>query len=111
MTDEIDPSKYLVPHHLAVSFTEPARFLGVETKMFQLNAGSAFLMVLMFKMFWWIAVAVVFHFILRWATASEPKMREIYIKYQFQGDRYEPWAGIPPKTNKRPVGFGREEAC
>lgn len=109
--EKIDPSKQLVPNYLAISFTEPARLMGVETKMFQFNLFIAFFMVLMLKMVWWVLVTAVFHFILKWATTAEPKMREIYIKYQFQGDHYEPWGGISPSNNKRPIGFGRNESC
>lgn len=107
----VDPSKELVGQYLAVSFTEPARLLGVEVKMFQFNAFIAFFMVLVLKMLWWIPLAAIFHFILRWVTTEEPKMKDIYLKYQFQGDHYEPWGGIPPIVNKRPIGFGRDEAC
>ena len=111
MSDEIDPSKQLVPHYLAVRFTESARFLGVETKLFQLNVAVGFFMILMLKMFWWAFLLPIFHFLLKWVTETEPKIREIYIKYQSQGDHYEPWGGIPSQNNKRPIGFGRDESC
>jgi len=109
--DQVDSSKQLIGNFLAIGFTEPTSFMGVETKLFQLNAFIGFFVILMLKMLWWIPLVFVFHFIFRWATKSDPKIREIYIKYQFQGDHYEPWGGIPPTSNKRPIGFGRNESC
>lgn len=109
--DQIDPSKHLVGNYLAVGFTEPSSFMGVETKLFQLNLAIGFFMALMLKLLWWIPLVFIFHFILKWVSKEEPKIREIYIKYQFQGDHYEPWGGIPPFSNKRPIGFGRNESC
>lgn len=106
-----DPFKQLIPHRLDGSFTEPSRLLGVETKLFQLNVFIGMIVILMAQFIWWLIAMVVFHFILQWVTKREPRMREIYLKYQFQGDRYEPWGGIPPKNNKRPTGFGRNESC
>lgn len=101
----------IISHPLAVSFTEPARLLGVEVKLLVLNLVIGFYMFAFVKILWFPALTFALHFILQWVTAAEPKMREIYIKYQFQGDCYEPWGGLPSSNNKRPIGFGRDESC
>lgn len=45
--------------------------------------------------------------ILRESTKKEPILFQIYKRYMWQADNYEPWPSLKPKRNLRPIGFGQ----
>jgi type IV secretory pathway TrbD component len=80
--------------------------LGVEKRMFYLNAALAAITGVGLHVWWLLAVNVVVHLFLMWVTASNPDIIRVYIKYRRQGDYYRPW-GEPMVCNRRPEGYGR----
>lgn len=96
---------------LRTSFTEPRQIMGVEIKLFLVNASTAVFMLTQFRLWEWLILTVLAHMFLKNMTKNDPDALGIYIKYGKQADRYEPWPMAGQERNQRPAGFGRGRIC
>lgn len=80
---------------------------GVERKLFILNQTFMLTFVMGMSMLFYIPIGIILHFVLAKATKKDPFLRLIYIRYNRQADRYDPWPHAVQKHNARPEGFGR----
>lgn len=80
---------------------------GVERNLFILNQTFMLTFVMGLQMMFYIPIGVILHFILVRATKKDPFLRLIYLRYNRQGDRYDPWPHAIQRHNSRPEGFGR----
>lgn len=95
------------PSRVYVGLAEQPLVAGAEPRLVLLNIGFLVFMLIAFKAIWWPLVTWVIHQALKAMTKRDPFIRRIYIKYQRQADRYEPWPERKPKRRLRPMGFGR----
>jgi len=72
-----------------------------------LNVGVGFVFAFMFKWWWLLAVTWLAHNALKALSKNDPFVRRIYIVYQRQANRYEPWPEPTPKRGHRPTDMGR----
>lgn len=60
---------------------------------------------------WWIPIAILIHGFLVWLNKRDPMLRMIYMRYNRQSDRYDPWPHVETNNNPRPDGFDRGNLC
>ncbi|APZ42542.1 VirB3 family type IV secretion system protein [Acidihalobacter ferrooxydans] len=77
---------------------------GVDYPLAVANMMFAAAFVAVGHLWWWIAVAVMIHGLLRMAYRADPDMFKVYIKYVKQGHQYEP-AWHPDSKNPPPGGW------
>lgn len=85
---------------------QPILIGGVEPKLLTMNLAVAFFMVFSLKFYWWIPVTWVIHQISKNLTKNDPFARVVYMTYQLQADRYEPYPESNPRRGLRPKGMG-----
>jgi len=95
------------PGKLYIGLTQPPMIGGVEKRLFFLNWGVALLSVIFFKAFWGLPAALLVHLFLKRISKDEPFLRGMYIAFQYQSDRYEPFPESRPKRGLRPLLCGR----
>lgn len=98
-------------NRLHAALVEPLLIAGVEKPFAIVNATMAIALVGDLHLYGWIPLAVLAHLVLRRITQDDPFTRQIYVKYNQQGDRYEPWPHVRGHRGRRPEGFGRVMAC
>lgn len=59
----------------------------------------------------WIFVTLFAHALLVWMAKKDVLMRQIYLRYSVQGDRYDPWPHVAQRRNERPEGCGKGMLC
>lgn len=64
-----------------------------------------------FKTFLWLPFAFFIHLFLVWMYKKDPMSRLIYIRYNSQTDRYDPWPQDDTEVNSRPEGFDKGNLC
>jgi type IV secretory pathway TrbD component len=84
---------------------------GVEDRLAILNGTFAAAIVMGLGLWPYIAVAVALHLVLARLTRRDPFTRRIYMRYNAQADRYDPWPHARQRCNRRPQGFGRATLC
>ena len=89
------------------SMAQPPLVAGVEPRLMVLNVGVGFVVTFLFK--WWFLVGAVWliHHALKALSKNDPFVRRIYVLYQRQADRYEPWPELTPRRGLRPLNIGR----
>ena len=92
---------------LHISLNEPKLLAGANHHLTIMNGVITFVFVMGPGFLWWIGVAFVIQAVLKWANRKDPALLAIYLKYDKQGDVYEPWIKANQKRNLRPEGFGR----
>jgi len=95
------------PGKLYVGLTEVQLIAGVHPHLFKANAFIAFIATVGMKTLLWLPVAISLHFFLKMLTKKDPFIRDIYMVFQRQADRYEPFPESRPKRRLRPLGLGR----
>jgi len=90
---------------------EPLLIGGVEKPFAIVNATLAIALVGDLHFYGWLLVAALFHGVMRHLTASDPFLRQIYARYNWQADQYVPWPPVSGLRGRRPVGWGRGLAC
>jgi type IV secretory pathway VirB3-like protein len=95
------------PSVVYLSMAQPPLIAGVEPRLMVLNVGIGFIVTVMLK--WWVLLAVIWvtHHALKALSKNDPFVRNIYIIYQRQANRYEPWPEAAPRRGLRPINFGR----
>jgi type IV secretory pathway TrbD component len=74
--------------------TEPCLILGVEKPFAITNFTLAMILAGELHLFAFLVVSLCVHLVLRRATCRDPFTRKVYIRYNLQADRYDPW--LPP---------------
>ena len=100
--------RYTVIHK---SLHEIKRIGGVESKLAILNGTLVSAVVMGIGMWQFIPLGVATHLFLAWVTKGDAWARQIYMRYQTQADKYDPWPHAIQNKNARPVGFGRGMLC
>ncbi len=96
-------------NRVRTGLSAPILTAGVEERLFVLNFGVAAVLVVGPKFFWYPAVALALHLILRGISKKEHLAARIYLRYAMQADIYTPWPSRRQRRGFRPVGFAREE--
>jgi type IV secretory pathway TrbD component len=84
---------------------------GVEDKLAIMNGTFAVAIVMGLGLWLYLPVAIAMHLILARMTRRDPFTRRIYMRYNAQADRYDPWPHARQRRNRRPEGFGRSLLC
>ena len=84
---------------------------GVEDKLAIMNATVAVAIVMGLGLWPYIPAAMALHLVLARVTRRDPFTRRIYMRYNAQADRYDPWPQARQRRNCRPPGFGRAMLC
>ena len=74
--------------------TEPCLILGVEKPFAITNFTLAMVLAGELHLFGFLLVSLGVHLALRRATRRDPFTRRVYVRYNLQGDRYEPWIAL-----------------
>lgn len=104
-------SELIPPSLVRQGLTEQLLVAGVEPRLILLNAGFFLFVFVLFRSYLplvliWAMLALFLHQALKPASKRDPFLRRIYLRYQMQADRYEPFPAIDARLNKRPVGSG-----
>ena len=84
---------------------------GVEDRLAIMNGTFAIAIVVGLGLWPYIALAAALHLILARITRRDPFSRRIYMRYNTQADRYDPWPHARQRHGRRPQGFGRGTLC
>lgn len=95
------------PSQVRIGLTTPVLVAGAEPRLIMLNMGILVFMFMILHAWWWIGVTWIVHQALKALAKSDPFARLIYIRYQMQANRYEPWPDARPRRGLRPLGAGR----
>lgn len=104
-------SELIPPSRVRQGLTEQFLVAGVEPRLLLLNVGFFLFVFVLFRSYLpvvviWGVLAFILHQALKPASKRDPFLRRIYLRYQMQADRYEPFPASDARLNKRPVGFG-----
>jgi hypothetical protein len=97
---------------LRVSSVNPAiadarKFMGVDRRLFGLNAIGLLTAIYLFKFWPWIALAVVFHYAALVVTDVDPDSIDAYLSYRNHADAYDNYPHEYMRQGQRPEGYGR----
>lgn len=95
------------PSKVYVGLAEPLLVAGTEPQLLMLNTGVFLFFLASFKAWWWIGASWLIHQAMKAMSKSDPFARVIYITYQAQADRYEPYPESLPRRGLRPSDFAR----
>lgn len=95
------------PSKVYVGLASPPLIAGTEPQLLMLNIGFYLFVLTSFKAWWWLAISWVIHQAMKSMSKSDPFTRGIYLVYQRQADRYEPYPEAQPRRRLRPLKFGR----
>jgi len=87
----------------------PITYGGVEEPLLVANIGVLAILAFGVGQYWFIAVSILFHFVLRGVSKRDPVAGKIYLRFARQADIYVPWPVLGQKRGFRPEGFGRRE--
>lgn len=93
------------------SLNEEKTMAGGEKALVVINTTVAVCVCFASSTFYWLIVAIPFHFFLVWLHKLDPKMRKIYFRYSKQHSRYDPWPHAVVTNNSRPEGFDQGNLC
>ena len=91
--------------------TEPCLILGVEKPFAIANFTLAMVLVGELHLLAFVLVSLLVHLVLRHATRGDPFTRQAYIRYNLQGDDYEPWIHAQLRQGRRPCPGLRAVLC
>lgn len=91
--------------------TEPCLILGVEKPFAITNITLAVVLVGELRLFGFLLVSLGIHLALRRATRRDPFTRLAYVRYNLQGDRYEPWISTRLRSGRRATRGLRDVLC
>lgn len=102
-----------VPRYTRVyrCLNEVKSLAGGERGLVISNTTLAAATVMAFKSFLWLPIAVGIQAFLVWLYKKDPMSRLIYIRYNAQADRYDPWPSADTEVNSRPDGFDKGNLC
>ena len=83
--------------------------LGVDDWLFIMNIEMMLVMCMGLRIYAWVIVAFLLHFVLMVVTRQIPNLMEVYFKYWRQFDRYCATFSIAQKRGLRPLDFGKDE--
>ena len=95
------------PSTVYVGLTELPLVAGVELRLLMLNVGFGAFFLIAFKTPWFLPLSWIAHQAAKAMTRKDPYLRQMYIVYAAQADRYEPWPDIAPRRGLRLIGWGR----
>lgn len=95
------------PSRVYTGLAEPILVMGAEPRLLMLNVGFLILMLMIFKAWWWPIATWIIHQALKSMSKSDPFVRRVYLMYQRQADRYEPFPEGNPRRGLRPADMGR----
>jgi type IV secretion system protein VirB3 len=90
------------------ALTEPMLLFGVERPLAVINLTIALAFSMMEHWLWYIPFAIIIHLVLAYYGKKEPRLREVYMRYARQADRYDPWWHPDMHKRSRQSGFGPE---
>ena len=93
------------------SLLEMKTIAGVEDRLAIFNATLALAVVMGTGLWYWLLAAIGFHLAMARLTRHDPWLRQVYIGYARQSDRYDPWPRPFLRHGRRPDGFGRDLLC
>ncbi len=93
------------------SLNEVQNLAGAERGLTICNGTLAAVFIWQLKLFWWIPIAMAIQYFLKWLYKKDPLVRQIYIRYDSQSDRYDPWPRSVDSKNMRPIGLDRGNLC
>ncbi|MCA3070048.1 MAG: VirB3 family type IV secretion system protein [Rhodocyclaceae bacterium] len=93
------------------SLLERKTIAGVEDRMAIFNATLALAVVMGSGLWYWLLAAAAFHIAIARMTRHDPWLRQVYIGYARQADRYDPWPRAGLRQGQRPAGFGCDLLC
>jgi type IV secretory pathway TrbD component len=96
---------------VAQVLTEPCLIMGVEKPFAIVNFTLAMVIAGELHLFGFLLVSLAVHAVLRHATRRDPFTRRVYIRYNLQGDRYEPWVRASPRRGHERLPVLREVLC
>lgn len=94
--------KPLRESRVARVLTEPCLILGVEKPYAIANFTLCMVLVGELHLLAFGLVSLLVHLVLRRATRADPFTRQAYIRYNLQGDEYDPWVRIHLRQGPRP---------
>ncbi len=95
---------------VATRLSEVKMLAGGEFALVMANIAFGFLAVVLLHVWQYLLVAALLHAALMLAAKTDRHVREIYLEYTKQGDRYTPWPEPSRHLfNRRPIGFGRDQ--
>lgn len=95
------------PSKVYTGLAEPLLVAGTEPRLMMLNIGVFLFMLITLKAWQWIALTWLIHQALKSMTKNDPFLRNVYLVYQAQADRYEPYPESAPRRSRRPTDFAR----
>lgn len=97
---------------VAIRLSEAKMLAGGEFKLVVANMAFAVMTIVMLHVWQYLPIPIILHGVLVVTARRDPRMREIYLAYAMQGDRYLPWpAPGLQRRNRRPHGFARYGHC
>lgn len=93
------------------SLNEEKTLAGAERGLVIVNVTAAASIVMVFESWAWVPVAFGIHAFLVWLHKQDPLMRKVYLRYNRQKDRYDPWPHSKDTLNSRPEGFDKGNLC
>jgi type IV secretory pathway TrbD component len=91
--------------------TEPCLILGVEKPFAIVNFTLAMVIGGELHLWGFLLINLLVHLTLRQVTKRDPFARQIYIRYNLQGDGYEPWIHSRLIQGRRPIGIASGVLC
>lgn len=101
-------ARYCTVHR---SLNEEKTLAGAERGLVIVNVTVAGAVVMAFESWLWVPVAFMIHAFLVWLHKQDPLIRKIYLRYNRQKDRYDPWPHAMDTLNSRPDGFDKGNLC
>lgn len=93
------------------SLHEEKTIAGAERAWVIMDVVMTMAAVFTFNSLLWVPIGIAIYFILVWVHKKDPVMRKVYIQYNKQFDRYDPWYHVEETSNARPPGFDRGNLC
>ena len=91
--------------------TEPCLILGVEKPFAIVNFTLAMVIGGELHLWGFLLINLAVHLTLRRITRRDPFARQIYIRYNLQGDRYMPWIQSRLRQGRRPFDAALGVLC
>lgn len=80
---------------------------GVDDWLFVMNVEIALVMAMILRIYSWVLIAILLHFVLMVVTKMVPNILNVYAKYLRQSGRYSAGYSTAQKRGYRPTMYGR----
>lgn len=80
---------------------------GVDDWLFVMNVEIAIVMAMILRIYSWILIAILLHFVLMVVTKMVPNILNVYAKYLRQSERYSARYSTAQKRGFRPAMYGK----